>query len=92
MNDEPNDRPPAFPPELLNRPRPRGMVAADKHVDAVAGAFAVDLLRDLVATLQQRMSAAVGLIDVGKTVEARALLDAQVIALDALDLTPAARR
>jgi hypothetical protein len=92
MTEEiPDGRPPAFPLALLNRPRPRGVVAAEKHVDAVAGAFAVDLLRDLVATLQQRMSAAVGLIDAGKIAEARVLLDRQVVALDALDLEPTKR-
>jgi hypothetical protein len=29
MNENLKDRPPAFPPELINRRRPRGMVAAD---------------------------------------------------------------
>jgi hypothetical protein len=89
MNDVPNDGPPPFPKELLNRPRPRAMVAGEKHLDAVAGATAVNHLLDLAATLQQRMSAAIGLIDAGEVAKARALLDAQVIALDALNLEPA---
>jgi integrase len=39
-----------------------------------------------------RISSAIGLIDAGKVPEARALLDAQVIALDGLNMTPVARR
>jgi hypothetical protein len=91
MTDAPKDRPPAFPPELLNRPRPRGMVAAEKHIDAVAGAEAVNHLLDLAATLQDRISSAIGLIDAGQVAKARALLDALVIALDALNLEPVRR-
>lgn len=91
MNDVPNERPPPFSKELLNRPRPRAMIAAEKHVDAVAGGAAVNHLLDLAATLQQRMSSAIGLIDAGEVDKARALLDAQVVALDGLDLEPVQR-
>ena len=89
MTDDTKKTMPMFPEHLLNRPVPRGMAVAEKHVDTAAGSFAIDLLRDLVATLQHRMCAAVGLIDAGKIAEARALLDVQVIALDGLNLEPA---
>lgn len=92
MSETPDGRPPAFPPELFDRPRPRGMVNAEKRINEVADATAVDLLRDLAATLQQRISSAVGLIDANRVPEARALLHAQVLALDALDLTPVRER
>lgn len=91
MNDEPNARPPPFPKELLNRPRPRAMIAAERSVIEFADNAAVNHLLDLAATLQQRMSAAIGLIDAGQVAKARALLDAQVIALDALNLEPVKR-
>ncbi|MDA9400915.1 MULTISPECIES: hypothetical protein [Bradyrhizobium] len=53
---------------------------------------AVSQLLDLVATLQERMTRAIGLLDAGRTADARALLDAQVMALDGLDTTPIAQR
>lgn len=51
---------------------------------------AVNHLLDLVGTLQDRMQSAVGLLDAGRTTEARTLLHAQVLALDDLDFSPVA--
>ena len=91
MDENPKRRLPAIPPELFNGPRPRAVLAAEKSVNDIANAVAVNHLLDLAATLKQRISEAIGLIDVGRVSQARTLLDAQVIALDALNMEPIRR-
>jgi hypothetical protein len=62
MSDNRKDRPPAVPPELLNRPRPRGMIEAKKYLresterGAQANVDAVEILiehRKVLAFLKQ---------------------------------------
>jgi hypothetical protein len=43
MNEKSKDRPPAFPAELLNRPRPRGVLNAEEFANRIAGGLTKQL-------------------------------------------------
>jgi hypothetical protein len=62
MTENQKRRPPAIPPGLLNTPRPRGVIAAEKHLNEVierkaqANVDAVEILlahRDALAGLKE---------------------------------------
>ncbi len=82
-DDNPNDRPPAFPPELLNRPAPAGMRRAAEMRDANAALRETQLAHlELLHGLQRHIEEAIGLLDAGESASARAALDRAVIVLD----------
>lgn len=89
-DDKSRRRPPPIPQEILDRikQRPRSLLEAERQVNDMVDKAVVDSLLALAATLQDRMARAVGLIDANKVSEARSLLDAQVVALDHLDIRP----
>jgi hypothetical protein len=104
MTDEPtNDRPPAFPLELLNRPRPRGILKTEEFANQVADPFRekIEALEralaaaretelahlELLHGVHEHIAEAVGLIDAAKVTAARKALDAAVVALDKVDFS-----
>ena len=82
-SDRPRRRPPPFPQELLNRPKPRAVVEAERHINDTVDRVLTGHLLDVSAALQQRLSEAIGLIDAGKVADARAVLVEQVEVIDA---------
>ena len=93
-NNEIRRRPPPVPQGIIDqiKRRPRAVLEAERHVNKMVDSAVVDSMLDLAAILQERMACAVGLIDAGQVPEARALLDASVLALDDLDIRPMERR
>jgi hypothetical protein len=51
MTDKKGKQPPAFPKELLNRPRPRGILNAEQHVAKVADKFREEIAKEKRARL-----------------------------------------
>jgi hypothetical protein len=103
MTNAPKNRPPAFPPELLNRPRPRGILKTEELLNRAVDPFRQkieDLERQLAAAretelahleilhgIHEHIAETVGLIDAGKGKSARKALDAAVVALDKVDFS-----
>lgn len=69
--------------------------AADSSASTAREAKALRIVEEgfsLIMTLHQRFISAIALLDAGKVSEARALLEAQVLALDGLDTRPLEQR
>ena len=91
-DQEPRRRPPPFPQELLNRPKPKAVQDARQVVASTLDAAVTDMMIELVGVVQTRMIEAVGLLEIGDLVGAKALLESQIAAMDRLDMRPLSQR